>query len=216
MLGVPFGHPVFVKKFLQNKISEHKVLLDRIPAVQDTQPAWLLLSFCAAAQSNFFLRAVSPQLTQELPRHTTKGCGSVCRILSVHSDCGAHEQSSLPLWESGIVLRSARRTAPAVHWASWADALKMIKDRHPAVVDIILDALRRAEESMTIPTVVSARKCWSELVSSANLGRIWLRGVHLVNLGRKKKIRPSHVWGGNNWLPLPSKATSTTTQCGQR
>ena len=35
-----------------------------------------------------------------------------------------------------------------------ADALKMIKNGHPAVVDIILDALRRREESMTIQTVV--------------------------------------------------------------
>ena len=33
------------KEFLQNKNSELKVLLDRIPAVQDTQSAWLLLSF---------------------------------------------------------------------------------------------------------------------------------------------------------------------------
>ena len=27
VLGVPFGHPEFVKKFIQNKISEHRVLL---------------------------------------------------------------------------------------------------------------------------------------------------------------------------------------------
>ena len=66
--------PEFVK-FLQNKNSEHKVLVDRIPAVQDTQSAWLLLSFCAAARSNFFLRAVRPIYTS-LHRHTTKGCGS--------------------------------------------------------------------------------------------------------------------------------------------
>ena len=86
VLGVPFGHPEFVKKFLQNKNSEHKVLLDRIPAIQDTQSAWLLLSFCAAARSNFFLRAVSPQFVWQC----------LCRILSVHVDCGAQEQSSLP------------------------------------------------------------------------------------------------------------------------
>ena len=38
---------------------------------------------------------------------------------------GAQEQSSLPLWEGGLGLRSARR--------SWADELKMAKERHPAV-----------------------------------------------------------------------------------
>ena len=155
VLGVPFGHPEFVKKFLQNKNSEHKVLLDRIPAIQDTQSAWLLLSFCAAARSNFFLRAVSPQFTQEFAQAHDEGVWQcLCRILSVHVDCGAQEQSSLPWWEGGIGLRSACRTAPAAHWASWADALKMIRDRHPAVVDIVVDALRRPEESMTIRTVV--------------------------------------------------------------
>ena len=66
--------PEFVK-FLQNKNSEHKVLVDRIPAVQDTQSAWLLLSFCAAARSNFFFGAVT-NLHNSLHRHTTKGCGS--------------------------------------------------------------------------------------------------------------------------------------------
>ena len=122
VLGVPFGHPEFVKKFLQDKISEHKVLLDRIPAVQDTQSAWLLLSFRAAARSNFFLMAVSPQLTHEFAQAHDEGVWQcLCRILSVHSDCGA-QNSRVFLWEGGIGLRSARRTASAAHWASWSDA----------------------------------------------------------------------------------------------
>ena len=134
-----------------------------------------MASFCAAARSNFFLRAVSPQFTQEFAQAHVEGVWQcLCRILSVHVDCGAQEQSSLPLWEkSGIGLQSACRTAPAAHWASWADALKMIRDRHPAVVDIILDALRRPEESMTIRTVECAAVL-GELVSSAHLGRIYL------------------------------------------
>ena len=48
VLGAPFGHPEFVKKFLQNKNAEHKVLLDRS-------------SCCHSARQR---------------RHTTKGCGS--------------------------------------------------------------------------------------------------------------------------------------------
>ena len=202
-----------MKKFLQNKNSEHKVLLDRIPAIQDTQSAWLLLSFCAAARSNFFLRAVSPQFTQEFAQAHDEGVWQcLCRILSVHVGCGAQEQSSLPWWEGGIGLRSACRTAPAAHWASWADALKMIRDRHPAVVDIVVDALRRPEESMTIRTVV---ECAAVLERTGFECPSWedlAEGVHLVNLGRKK-IRPSHVWGGSNKLPLP--LNTTTTQCGQ-
>ena len=60
MLGVPLGHPDFIKRFLQRKIDEHKVLLDRIPIIPDVQAAWLILSYCASAKSNFFLRGVSP------------------------------------------------------------------------------------------------------------------------------------------------------------
>ena len=154
VLGVPFGHPEFVKKFLQNKNSEHKVLLDRIPTIQDTQSAWLLLSFCVAARSNFFFRAVSPQFTQEFAQAHHEGVWQcLCRILSVHVDCGAQEQSG------GIGFRSACRKTPAAHWASWADALKMIRDRHPAVVDIILDALRRKEEWQQQAVIFTTTQC---------------------------------------------------------
>ena len=207
MLGVPFGHPEFVKKFLQKKNSEHKVLLDRIPAIQDTQSAWLLLSFCAGARSNSFIRAVSPQFTQEFAQAHDEGVWQcLCRILSLHADCGAQEQSSLPLWEGGIGLRSARQTAPAAHWASWADALKMIRDRHPAVVDIILDALRRPQESRTIRTVVECAgvlertgfECpsWEDLAEGRSPGE-----------SRSPERR---------WTPLTTPASSQREESSQR
>ena len=47
VLGVPLGHPDFVERFLQKKIDEHKVLLERIPAIPDVQAAWINLSYCA-------------------------------------------------------------------------------------------------------------------------------------------------------------------------
>ena len=83
-------HPEFVKKLLQNENCEHKVFLDRIP--------------------------VSPLPTQEFAQaHDEWEC--FCRMLSVHPDCGAQEQSSL-LWEGGIGFGSARGTMPAAHFAS--------------------------------------------------------------------------------------------------
>ena len=105
VLGVPFGHPAFVKKFLEQKIAEHRVLLERIPAVPDTQSAWLLLSFCAAARSNFFLRAVNPAETDEFAAAHDRGVWRcLCKILSILPSCGAEDQASLPLWEGGLGL----------------------------------------------------------------------------------------------------------------
>ena len=65
VLVVHFGHPDFVRRFLECKIADHSVLLERIPEVPDTQSAWLLLSFCAAARANFLLRRVNPDHAEQ-------------------------------------------------------------------------------------------------------------------------------------------------------
>ena len=170
VLGVPVGHPHFVLKFLEQKIDEQRVLLDRIPQIPDTQSAWLLLSFCAAARANFFLRAVSPDLTDQFAASHDDGVWQcLCRILKILPTCGAWEQSSLPLWKGGLGLRSAHRTQPAAHWASWADALKMVHERHPGVAETMVGALETNGESSSIQAVLRcARSC---RVREANLGR---------------------------------------------
>ena len=81
VLGVPVGTPHFVLKFLEQKIDEQRVLLERIPQVPDTQSAWLLLSYCAAARANFFLRAVNPDLTDQFAASHDNGVWQcLCRI----------------------------------------------------------------------------------------------------------------------------------------
>ena len=90
VLGVPLGHPDFVLKFLEAKIAEHRVLLERIPLVPDTQSAWLLLSFCAAARANFYLRAVNPDLTDQFAAAHDDGVWEcLCRTLKISPICGA-------------------------------------------------------------------------------------------------------------------------------
>ena len=63
ILGTPVGKPEYILHKLTQKSGVHAQLLERIPAVEDLQAAWLLLLFCAAAKSNFLLRTVSPLLT---------------------------------------------------------------------------------------------------------------------------------------------------------
>ena len=49
--------------------------------------------------------------------------------------------AQLPSRMGGLGVRSAVLTAPAAYWASWADALGMIKQRNPSMEAAIGDAL---------------------------------------------------------------------------
>ena len=53
--------------------------------------------------------------------------------MGLSRSCDARVQAPLPLCEGGLGLRSAVRSRPAANFGSWADALKMIKQRHPGV-----------------------------------------------------------------------------------
>ena len=79
----------------------------------------------------------------------------------------------------GIGLRSARRSQPAAHWASWADALKMVKERHPVVGDTILEALESGAETSSIQAILKCSQilhdagfespAWGELAEGRTL-----------------------------------------------
>ena len=91
VLSIPLGHPDFVQRFLEGKIG--------IPEVPDTQSAWLLLSFCAAARANFFLRGVNPDQAKWFAAAHVQGVWQCfCQIMQILPTCGAQELSSLPMW----------------------------------------------------------------------------------------------------------------------
>ena len=41
----------------------------------------------------------------------------------------------------GLGLRSAERTRVSAYWASWADCMPMIKERHPMVAELFVRSL---------------------------------------------------------------------------
>ena len=49
--------------------------------------------------------------------------------------------AQLPCWLGGLGVRCAVRMAPVAYWASWADCLPMIRQRHPAIAEYCLHAL---------------------------------------------------------------------------
>ena len=61
---MPIGQPEFVTDFLEAKSRERATLFQRIPWVQDTQAAFLLLLVCGSTRANFWLRTVKPELTE--------------------------------------------------------------------------------------------------------------------------------------------------------
>ena len=66
------------------------------------------------------------------------------------------EVATLPLSLGGLGLRSAVRTSVPAHWASWADVLPMIRDRHPAVATTIVNAMENDTASLCLRTASRA------------------------------------------------------------
>ena len=60
VLGSPIGSSEFVGRWIQEKLSEHKPLLERIPAMEDLQCAWLLLLLCGSSRADYTLRNLRP------------------------------------------------------------------------------------------------------------------------------------------------------------
>ena len=54
--------------------------------------------------------------------------------------------ASLPLRQGGLGLRNTVRLRGAAFWSSWADCLKMVQKRHPAVCGSIVASLRRDDQ----------------------------------------------------------------------
>ena len=146
VLGTPLGHPDYVAQFLRDKRREQDSLLERIPAVQDVQVAWLLLLMCASPRSNYLLRALAPSVTLEYAMsHDAAVQACLGRILANESPAELTplqvRRAQLPLRRGGCGLRSAVRLRFAAHWASWADTLEVIRHRDAAAAARLLENL---------------------------------------------------------------------------
>ena len=82
ILGTLLGYPEYVHHQLRRASVDHRLLLERIPAVQDLQSAWLLLSFDAGTRAHYLLRAIPPHLALEFAaNHTVSLRSCLQRIL---------------------------------------------------------------------------------------------------------------------------------------
>ena len=156
ILGIPVGQPGFVMAFLEQKSQEHALLFERIPAVDDPQSAWLILVMCAATRANFWLRGVQPDLTESFAEtHDARVWECLRQILKIPDRGHSRAIASLPFPQGGLGLVSASRVRSGAHWASWADCLRMVRQRHPSVADTMIRGLDDGAE----PCFVAVRTC---------------------------------------------------------
>ena len=145
VLGVPVGRDEHATRFPEEQSEHHDALFQRIPLVPDVQACWLLLSFCAATRTNFYLRNVSPEIARSVAiSHDTKVHHWLCQIVGVDPDdvrTGALQQSKLPFHLGGLGLASAVRSREGAHWASWADSVATVSSKNLDLGAIIVDGL---------------------------------------------------------------------------
>ena len=159
IMGTPVGTPEFVLQQLEQKVVEHETFLQRIPELMDLHCAWLLLLFCGVARANFFLRTVSPALSHSFAaRHDEQiwRCSPILWALAQIAVChSAKITALLQLAVGGLALRSATKLRFAAHWASWADTIKMVNQRHPEVAERIIQAIHDRDEAPILSSQAS-------------------------------------------------------------
>jgi hypothetical protein len=116
-------------------------------AMPELQSSWLLLSLCASPRCNYYLRALPPSVSAQFAAsHDAAIVACLARLMdnpiaaeAVVARAGMVAQ--LPFKLGGLGLRSATRLAQAAYWASWADCLPMIQQRHPPIARSVAAAL---------------------------------------------------------------------------
>ena len=107
ILGTPLRHPEDDHDQLRRTSVDNRWLLERIPAVQDLQSAWLLLSLCAGTHANCLLRATPPQMALEFAaNHTVSLRTCLQRILGAEIPAESSEVAVLPFTLGRLGLRS--------------------------------------------------------------------------------------------------------------
>ena len=142
ILGTPIGTPEFVSQIMNERIEDERRFWETILSVPDLQCAWQLLVQSANPRANHSLRTMPPSCTAEYARAHDQGLWQTVETL-LHQPgteterTFARDLAIFPIRMGGLGLRSATRCAQSAFWASWADALPMIRERTPQVAEMV-------------------------------------------------------------------------------
>ena len=162
VLGTPFGKPEFVAAFAEERMESERVLLERLAKLDDPQCAWLMLSMSAVPRANHFIRMLPPsQSTQYAQAHDEAVWSCFTTLMGtteLRDDALARHIATLPARMGGLGLRSAERSAQAAFWASWVNALPVIKHKQPALAAIFKSELQSATPTGSFVEAAAARE----------------------------------------------------------
>ena len=133
VLGTPLGHTEFPKAQLREVINSHSVFVGAHPVCSG--PSVSLASLGLLRRNKSQLRSVPPDVADEYARDhdaAMRRCKS--QLLDVEIPDESWAVASLPLSIGGLGLRNASRMSTPACWASWADCLHTVQQRHLVVV----------------------------------------------------------------------------------
>ena len=113
-----------------------------------------------------FLAESSPARTSLTPLQSTTmtTCGLACAQYwgTPAAPDLARVISTLSLSVGGLGLASAQRSKGGAHWASWADCIRMVKERHPTNAETMITHMADG----TAPCFEAVRACELSLVTA--------------------------------------------------
>ena len=186
---------------------KHQSLLDRIPQVQDLQSASLLLLFCAVPSQTTFSACCTQCPPEYSFRNMTATSRDVWNSCSTQPSQTPHGQWPHCYW-LWVGLRSASGGRQVSFWSSWADVLHMVRLRHPAVAETMLEGLNSDDPRHShIQGAVVARslcKTWGSVLLS---GTLW--PTVNVPMGSPMMMMSVHdIAVGNEWQPRTPMVSS--------
>ena len=171
------GHPTFHRTVLAPEGPQTAHVVGQDPGT--SRPAVcvvIVLALCVSEGQLLF--AGEPNAVAKFAHAHDRGIWNcLCQLL--HVDPSQSEEivlsATLPVSLGGLGLRNAARTSVSACWASWADALPMIRARHRAVADCFVRELEGAPESPFLGAVADAVRSLAGTMVQPPRGKICLQ-----------------------------------------